>query len=86
MDKVIIGIDFGTSGIGFAYAFLNENNTSNVTMGGENNYQKIPAQIILDENLENVIAFGNDCDSYIQNNPPNSYNHFTKIKMNLYHK
>ena len=45
MDKVIIGIDFGTSGIGFAYAFLNENNTSNVTMGGENNYQKIPAQI-----------------------------------------
>ena len=55
-------------------------------MGGENNYKKILAQIILDENLENVIAFGNDCDSYIQNNPPNSYNHFTKIKMNLYHK
>lgn len=27
MDKVIIGIDFGTSGIGFAYAFLNENTT-----------------------------------------------------------
>ena len=86
--KVIIGIDFGTAGIGFAYGFLNDPQKK-VYPGhfdGQNVGSKIPTEIILDNNLENILAFGTDCSPYICSHNSNEYHHFKKIKMNLYKK
>ena len=85
---VIIGIDFGTSGIGFAYGFLDDRSNKIYTghFNGQGVNNKIPAEIILDNDFKNVLAFGNECDSYIASNNSNTYQHFKKIKMNLYNK
>ena len=45
---------------------------------------KIPAEIILDNNLTEVLAFGTECEIYISQNVPKKYHHFKQIKMNLY--
>ena len=87
-SKVIIGIDFGTSGIAFAYGFLDDPDKK-VYQGhfsGQGQNAKIPSEIILDNELKEVKAFGLDCSSYINQNNSNEYNHFKKIKMHLYNK
>ena len=86
--KVIIGIDFGTSGIGFAYGFLGDKDQKARPghFEGQDIGSKIPTEIILDNNFENVLAFVVDCASYISSHNPNEYQHFKKIKMNLYKK
>ena len=87
-NKVIIGIDFGTSGISFAYGFKSDAN-KNVIQGhfeGQIQNLKIPAEIILDNSLKEVKAFGSQCDNYISQNESNTYHHFKQIKMNLYKK
>ena len=87
-NKVIIGIDFGTSGISFAYGFKSDAN-KNVIQGhfeGQIQNLKIPAEIILDNSLKEVKAFGSQCDNFISQNESNTYHHFKQIKMNLYKK
>ena len=87
-NKVIIGIDFGSSGISFAYGFKSDQN-KNVIQGhfeDQIKNSKISAEIILDNNLKEVLAFGTKCESYISHNEPNTYHHFKQIKMNLYKK
>ena len=86
--KVIIGIDFGTAGIGFAYGFLDDENKKAISgyFDGQNVGCKIPTEIILDNNLEKILAFGADCTPYISSHNSNEYYHFKKIKMNLYKK
>ena len=56
--KVIIGIDFGTSGIVFAYGFLGDKDQKSIPwhFEGQNIGSKIPTEIILDNNFENVLA------------------------------
>jgi len=87
-NKVIIGIDFGTSGISFAYGFISDQNRNVIQGHFEDQVQgtKIPAEIILDNNLKEVLAFGTKCQSYISQNETNTYHHFKQIKMNLYKK
>ena len=87
-NKVIIGIDFGSSGISFAYGFKSDQNRNVIQGHFEDQTQgtKIPAEIILDNNLKEVLAFGTKCESYISHNEPNTYHHFKQIKMNLYKK
>ena len=87
-NKVIIGIDFGSSGISFAYGFKSDQNRNVIQGHFEDQVQgtKIPAEIILDNNLKKVLAFGTKCESYISHNEPNTYHHFKQIKMNLYKK
>ena len=85
---MIIGIDFGTSGLCFAYGRLNNNNKQ-VFLGhfedqGENN--KILNEIILDDELERVLAFGNDCIAFLCSKHEFIFHHFKNIKMNLYKK
>ena len=66
-DEIIIGIDFGSSGIAFAYSFLNDKNET-PTGGyfeGQQNNNKISTEIILDDNLEKILAFGDDCESFL---------------------
>ena len=83
-NDIVIGIDFGTSGIACAYGFFkNEDNPTPVYFNGQANQNKISAEIILDDDL-NVIAFGNECSSYDISINEENYHHFYKIKMNLY--
>ena len=59
-NDIVIGIDFGTSGISCSYGFFkNKNEPTPVFFDGQADKNKISAEIILDNNL-NVIAFGND--------------------------
>ena len=83
-NGIVIGIDFGTSGIACAYGFFkNKNEPTPVYFNGQADKNKISTEIILDDNL-NVIAFGNECSSYDISINEKNYHHFYKIKMNLY--
>ena len=89
MSKVIVGIDFGTSGIGYAFSFSGENPNAIMLSDfhGQNADNKVSSEIILDNNLEDVLSFGNECKRYIRTHlDKNKYEYFTNIKMNLYHK
>ena len=88
-NNIVIGIDFGSSGITFAYCFLDDPNKliypGKFEDQGKN--KKISNEIILDENLENVICFGNECKTFLSTNFTDKspkFHHFKKIKMNLY--
>ena len=87
--KVVVGIDFGTSGIGYAYSF--HNNLNSIVFSifpGQTGVHKVPSEIILDNKLENILAFGNECKGYIKANinKREEYQYFKNIKMNLYNK
>jgi len=83
-NGIVIGIDFGTSGIACAYGFFkNKNEPTPVYFNGQADKNKISTEIILDDNL-NVIAFGDECSSYYNLIKKKNYHHFDKIKMNLY--
>ena len=88
-DQVIIGIDFGSCGIIFAYGFLDDPNKE-IYLGkfeeqGINN--KVSTEIILSDDLSEVLSFGNECNSYISSiKNDKKYHHFKNIKMNLYEK
>ena len=85
---IIVGIDFGTSGIGFAYGFLNDPNRE-LYLGhfeGQDKDSKISTEIILDDDLKKVLSFGNDCKKYLCGITTEKFHHFNKIKMNLYKK
>ena len=85
---IIIGIDFGTSGIGFAYGFLDDPNRV-VHLGhfdGQEKARKISSEIILDDDLKNVICYGNECKNFLCTISNIKFHHFNKIKMNLYQK
>ena len=88
MSKVIVGIDFGTSGIGYAFSFSSDNPNSIILSDfhGQGADNKVPSEIILDHYLEDVLAFGAECKGYIGTHDKNEYEYFKNIKMNLYHK
>ena len=84
MQEVVVGIDFGSSGTGYAYSF---NNKEEIILG---NFQdqgvdiKVPTEIILDNNL-NVLAFGEKCKKYIRDNQLNNGElFFQRIKMSMF--
>ena len=85
--KVVVGIDFGTSGVGYAFGF--SNNKSNIFLSnfdGQEKDKKVPTEIILDSDLNFVLAFGNECKGYISRYDKKDYEYFKNIKMNLYKK
>ena len=83
----VIGVDFGSSGTAFAYGIFGEKRNEPITgyFDGQTNNNKISTEIILDDNL-NILAFGNDCVSYLSNENNKKFYHFQNIKMNLYKK
>ena len=85
-EKVIVGIDFGTSGIAHAYSFYSKVDLFLSTFQGQSADQKVPSQIILDNDMKTVLAFGAECKDYIVNNEKSTYEYFKNIKMNLYNK
>ena len=85
-DGIVIGIDFGTSGIACAYGFFkNENSPTPIHFNGQVNQTKISAEIIIDDKL-NVKAFGDECIKYYNSMNEKNFHHFYKIKMNFYNK
>ena len=87
--QIVIGIDFGSCGITFAYGFLDDPNKT--IYPGEFEEQgvnkKVSTEIILDDKLEKVLSFGNECNSFLSSSNKDNdkkYHHFKNIKMNLY--
>ena len=84
--QIIIGIDFGTSGLCFSYG-TSVNGHIEPHIGhfdGQGRDNKILNEIILDNNLTQVLAFGNDCNSFLSSANKCIFHHFKNIKMNLY--
>ena len=86
-NDVIIGIDFGSSGVSFSYGFLNNQRTVPIQgfFDGQFSNNKLSTEIILDDNL-NILAFGNDCEGFLSSIKDKNFHHFKNIKMNLYKK
>ena len=86
MKEAVVGIDFGSYGSGFAYAFLDDK--ENILIGdisGGNAYNKAPSEIILDSNGKTK-TFGLGCINYIKEKDMDNLHYFKEIKMNLYNK
>ena len=86
MVEVVVGIDFGSSGSGFAYAF-NDNKEEIIhgMINGANVDNKVPTEIILDDK-NNTIRFGVECVEYLKKKGLKAGHYFKEIKMNLYDK
>ena len=82
---VVVGIDFGSSGCGYAYSFMNEKNIYHMDVIGSDVDKKIPTEIILDDN-NYVLNFGADCKEYLKEKGVNCGHYFKGIKMHLYQK
>ena len=87
MLEVVVGIDFGTSGTGYAFSYNNSNDIIIGNFPGQGVDIKVPSEIILDSKLKKVLAFGLQCKKYIQcSNLKKGELYFKAIKMNLYDK
>ena len=85
MTEVVVGIDFGSSGSGFAYSFMNEKDINHGYIYGSNVDNKVPTEIILDDN-NNIVQFGATCKQYLREKGLNNGHYFKDIKMHLYSK
>jgi hypothetical protein len=47
--EVVVGIDFGSSGSGYAYSFMDEHKLYHLDIEGVDVDKKIPTEIILDD-------------------------------------
>lgn len=82
MVEVIVGIDFGSWGTGYAYSF---NDPQNIDLGkfpGQTTQIKVPTEIILDSTLQNIISFGTEC---CKHKLKNDELYFKRIKMSIYY-
>ena len=65
MYEVVVGIDFGSSGSGYAYSFYNKNDINQGNIFGANADNKVPTEIILDEQ-SSILQFGAECKQYLK--------------------
>ena len=87
MYEVVVGIDFGTSGTGYAFSYKNPNDIILGYFPEQGVDNKAPTEIILDSKLEKILAFGLKCKRYIEDNQlKNGDLYFKTIKMNIYHQ
>ena len=65
--EVVVGIDFGSSGSGFAYAYKdNEQEIIYGSIYGSNVNYKVPTEIILNDNNK-TLKFGAECKQWLIN-------------------
>ena len=83
MYEVVVGIDFGSSGTGFAYSFFDKNKIIHGQIYGASVDYKAPTEIILDDN-EYIVQFGTNCKQYLKEKGLESNHYFKDIKMQLY--
>ena len=81
--EVIVGIDFGSSGSGFAYSFMNENNIVHGEILGADTDKKVLTEIILNDRLE-ILEFGSRCKTFLKEKGLDQGDYFKDIKMHLY--
>ena len=80
---VVVGIDFGSSGSGIAYSFMNKSKINYCNIPGTDIDKKVPTEIILDDD-NYTLQFGSSCKLYLQEKGLNIGHYFKNIKMNLY--
>ena len=83
--EVVVGIDFGSSGSGYSYSFYNENDINHGYIYGANVDNKVPTEIILDDDYS-ILQFGATCQQYLKEKDYKSGHYFKNIKMHLYEK
>ena len=83
--KVVVGIDFGSSGCGFAYSFMNKDKIYHCDISGADVDKKVPTEIILDDN-NYTLQFGLECVKYLKEKGLEVGHYFKGIKMHLYQK
>ena len=83
MYDVVVGIDFGSSGTGYAYSFFDKKNIIFGQIYGASVDNKVPTEIILDDN-NYVVEFGSNCVKYLSEKGLETNHYFKAIKMNLY--
>ena len=83
MYEVVVGIDFGSSGSGFAYSYFDKNKIIHGQIFGASVDYKVPTEIILDDN-NYTVQFGADCVKYLKEKGLETGHYFKAIKMNLY--
>ena len=83
MHEVVVGIDFGSSGSGFAYSYFDKNKIIHGQIYGASVDYKVPTEIILDDN-NYVIQFGANCVQYLKEKGMETNHYFKGIKMHLY--
>ena len=82
MYDLVVGIDFGSSGTGFAYSFFDKNSIILGQIYGSIDH-KVPTEIILDDN-NNILEFGAECVKFLKEKGLSTGNYFKGIKMELY--
>ena len=83
--EAVVGIDFGSSGCGFAYSFMNDKDINHGSIEGSNVDNKVPTEIILSDSYQ-ILEFGARCIQYLKEKGVNAGNYFKGIKMHLYSK
>ena len=83
MYEVVVGIDFGSSGTGFAYSYFDKNKIIHGQIYGASVDYKVPTEIILDDN-NYIVQFGADCAKYLKEKGLETGHYFKGIKMELY--
>ena len=83
MYEVVVGIDFGSSGSGFAYSYFDKNKIIHGQIHGASVDHKVPTEIILDDN-NCTVKFGFECVQYLKQKGFETGHYFKRIKMNLY--
>ena len=83
MYEVVVGIDFGSSGTGYAYSYFDKNKIIHEQIYGASVDYKVPTEIILDDNND-VIQFGSDCIKFLKEKGLEAGHYFKGIKMELY--
>ena len=83
MYEVVVGIDFGSSGTGFAYSYFDKNKIIHGQIYGASVDYKVPTEIILDDK-NYVIQFGADCVKFLKEKGLETGHYFKGIKMELY--
>ena len=83
MYEVVIGIDFGSSGTGYAYSYFDKNKIIHGQIYGASVDYKVQTEIILDDD-NYILQFGVDCIKFLKEKGLNTGHFFKGIKMELY--
>ena len=81
--EVVVGIDFGSSGSGFAYSYFDKNKIIHGEIYGASVDHKVPTEIILDDQ-NYTIQFGAECVNFLKSKGLKVGHYFKGIKMHLY--
>ena len=84
MYEVVVGIDFGSSGTGFAYSYFDKNKIIHGQIYGASVDYKVPTEVILDDDNNYIIQFGGGCPQFLKEKGSEIGHYFKGIKMLLY--